>query len=291
MKVILFGSRGHVGKPLTDILVSKGVDTTVITRSEQNAKAIEGAGAKAAIGTTLDKNFLVETFEGADVVFVLLAPTPTLSIKSFNDQCSSIAEAILEAKVQNVVYLSSVGAENPDLPVHFNNENILKEKLAGLHSVSFIRPPGFFTNFYGNLQTLKSDHAIYMNIVRNQLESFAHETDIAQLAADLIMNPPTDEKFKVVYIESDSAYPEQLEKMFSKALKTDIKFISVPDEVIYSGMVKAGLDPKIAQVIVNLYSEKYRTGMREEEKKHEMVHGVHKLQDFLNTEFAAAFNG
>ena len=51
MKVILTGSLGHIGKPLTQELVQKGHSVTVISSTAERQKDIEALGAKAAVGT------------------------------------------------------------------------------------------------------------------------------------------------------------------------------------------------------------------------------------------------
>ncbi len=79
MKIVVTGSLGNVSKPLTKELVQKGLSVTVISSKDKRQKAIEAIeaiGAKAAIGTMEDADFLAATFKGADVVYVMevLAP-------------------------------------------------------------------------------------------------------------------------------------------------------------------------------------------------------------------------
>src|ERR1700722_15871349 len=67
MKIIVTGSLGHISKPLTEELVQKGHTVTVVSSKPERQKEIEAIGAKAAIGTMEDANFLSATFEGADI--------------------------------------------------------------------------------------------------------------------------------------------------------------------------------------------------------------------------------
>lgn len=63
MNIVLTGSIGNIGKPLTKELVDKGHSVTVISSNEKRRKAIEALGAKAAIGSMFDPGFLIETFK------------------------------------------------------------------------------------------------------------------------------------------------------------------------------------------------------------------------------------
>ena len=75
MKIIVTGSLGHIGKPLTEELAKKDADVTVISSKEDKKKDIEAAGAKAAIGSVANVDFLIKTFTGADAVYCMVPPS------------------------------------------------------------------------------------------------------------------------------------------------------------------------------------------------------------------------
>src|SRR5713226_4559937 len=74
MKIVVTGSLGHISDPLTKELVQKGHAVTVISSKPGKQKDIEALGAKAAIGTLEDVNFLAATFTGADAVYAMVPP-------------------------------------------------------------------------------------------------------------------------------------------------------------------------------------------------------------------------
>ena len=73
MNILLTGSLGHIGKPLTEILVRKEHSVTVISSKAERQKEIEALGAKAAIGNMEDIDFLTKAFKGADIVYLMEA--------------------------------------------------------------------------------------------------------------------------------------------------------------------------------------------------------------------------
>ena len=77
MKIIITGSLGHVGKPLTEELVGKGYTVTVISSKAEKREEIKELGATAAIGSLEDVDFLVSTFTGADAVYCMIPPNYT----------------------------------------------------------------------------------------------------------------------------------------------------------------------------------------------------------------------
>ena len=74
MKFVVTGAAGHVSKPLTELLLKKGHDVTVVGRSPKNLEGLVKLGAKTAIGDMGDVPFLTETFKGADGVYLMLPP-------------------------------------------------------------------------------------------------------------------------------------------------------------------------------------------------------------------------
>ena len=62
MKIVLTGSIGHISKPLAVDLIAKGHSVTVITSKTDRQTEIEAIGAKAAIGSIDDAEFISSTF-------------------------------------------------------------------------------------------------------------------------------------------------------------------------------------------------------------------------------------
>ena len=75
MKVVITGSLGHIGKPLTQELVQQGHSVTVISSKPEKQKDIEVLGATAAMGSLEDVNFLVETIKGENAINTMIQNT------------------------------------------------------------------------------------------------------------------------------------------------------------------------------------------------------------------------
>ena len=173
MKIIVTGSLGHIGKPLTQELVQQGHEVTVISSHPERQTAIEALGAKAAIGSMEDADFLSASFTGADAVYVM----ETLGASAYFDQKidgiaaitrigNNYKQAIIQSCVKRVVHLSSIGAHsdkgNGLLVFHYNVENILKS-LPQEVSITFMRPVGFYYNLLGFINNIKTQGVIATN--------------------------------------------------------------------------------------------------------------------------------
>ncbi|HAE69794.1 MAG TPA: NAD-dependent dehydratase, partial [Sphingobacterium sp.] len=171
MKIVLTGSLGHIGKPLAEGLVAKGHSVTVISSNVGRQNEIEAIGAVPAVGSLEDVGFLVKTFTGANIVYLMEPPAnyfnKTIDVYAHRIRIANIyVQAILLAGVTKVVHLSSIGAHtdhgNGMLRIHYEVEQILKE-LPESVSLKEMRPVGFYYNMFAFIPAIKSQGAIIQN--------------------------------------------------------------------------------------------------------------------------------
>jgi len=298
MNIVLTGSLGHISKPLAQILIQKGHSVTVISSKEERRKDIEMLGAKAAIGTMEDVDFLTNTFRGANIVYLMEA----LAAGSFfdkhleyNDAITKIArnykQAIQQSGVKCVVSLSSIGAHtdkgNGILATAYNVENILKELLEDV-SIKFMRPVGFYYNMFAFIPTIKKQDAIIQNYGGDKKEPWVSPLDIAAVIAEEMEKPFSGRHIR--YIASDEISPNETAKILGEAIgKPDLKWQEIPDDQILKGMLAAGMNTEIAKGLVEMNAGRRNDVLYEDYHKHKPALGKVKLTDFA-TEFAEVFN-
>ena len=216
MNIVLTGSIGHIGKPLTQELVQKGHSVTVISSSADRQKEIETLGAKAAIGTMEDAEFLTRTFKGADIVYLMETLEATGGF--FNPQIDVIGaisqigqnykQAVEQSGVKQVVHLSSIGAhmdkENGILIFHHNVENILKQLPEDV-SIKFMRPVSFYTNMFSFMRTIKAQDAIIQNYGGDDKKPWVSPFDIAAVVAEEMETPFAGRTIRYIASEEISA--------------------------------------------------------------------------------------
>ncbi len=247
MNIVLTGSLGNIGKPLTKELVQKNHRVTVISSNTERQSAIEALGAKAAIGSMLDVDFLSATFKGADIVFCMETLDAAGSffdkevdfISTINQIGNNYKHAIEQSGIKRVVHLSSIGAHldegNGVLIFHHNVENILKQ-LSGDVSIKFIRPVGFYTNMFSFVPTIKTKGAIISNYGGDEKEPWVSPLDIADAIAEEIGKP--FEGRTVRYVASDEVSPNEIARVLGKAIgKPDLKWQVITDEQLMEGLL------------------------------------------------------
>jgi uncharacterized protein YbjT (DUF2867 family) len=297
MKIIVTGSLGHISKPLTQTLVQKGHSVTVISSKSERQAAIEAIGAKAAIGTIEDAEFLTATFAGADVVYLMEA----LSSGSFFDQDLDImaahnqiahnyAQAIQQSGVKRVVHLSSIGAHmdkgNGILAFHYQVENILN-KLPADVAITFMRPVGFYYNLLAFINTIKTQGAIVSNYGGDDKEPWVSPMDIAAAITEEMGK--SFEGRKIRYVASDELSPNEVASILGEAIgKPELKWAVIPDEELLNGLLAAGMNPGIAKGFVEMNASRRGGVLYDDYYRNKPTLGKTKLTDFAK-EFAAAY--
>ena len=297
MKIIVTGSLGHISKPLTQELIQKGHSVTVISSDPENQKDIEALGAKAAIGTIEDVNFITSTFNGADAVYLMTPPVPFFN-RSFNPESyygnigNNYAQAILQSGIKRVVHLSSIGAhlgKGSGLILYsaHNVENILKA-LPDEIAITFLRPVGFYYNLFANMNTIKKQGVIATNYGADDKVLLVSPMDIAAIVTEEITEYFSGRKMR--YIASEELTCNEVASILGEAIgKPDLKWIIVSNEQYQKILETNGMAPHLAAGMVEMNAATHAGKLYEDYYRSRPTLGNVKLKDFAK-EFAAMYN-
>lgn len=299
MKIVLTGSLGNIGKPLTQLLVTAGHQVTVISSKKERIAEIEILGANAAIGSIQDAKFLTETFTGADAVYLMEAWEGIGSL--FDKEIDFLAEfkkvagnyvtAVQESRVKRIIHLSSIGAHSDQgtgsLLVHYNVEQILKTLPQNV-SIKFMRPVGFFSNIYRWLPTIQSQGKIIQSYGGERKEPWVSPYDIAATIACEMEKPFNGRT--VHYIASDEVSPDEIAAILGKSIgNPDLEWKVIPGEELLHQMLSAGINEWIAKGMVAMQQAQGDGSLYEDFYANKPIYGKVKLEDFAK-EFNQIYN-
>ncbi|MFM7083854.1 MAG: hopanoid-associated sugar epimerase [Hyphomicrobium sp.] len=135
--VCLTGGAGFVGSAVARELLSSGFKVRALIRKESPRKNLEGLSLEIIEGDIKDHNSVLEVMRGVQYVFHvaadyrLWAPNPNDIIQNNVDGTRTVMMAALHAKIQKVIYTSSVATINIPLNKTVTDETeILHEKEA-----------------------------------------------------------------------------------------------------------------------------------------------------------------
>lgn len=288
MKIILTGSLGHISRPLAELLIKQRQEVTIISSNPEKQKEIEATGAKAAIGKMEDVDFLTDTFQGADALYAMAAmPVFTLSreqvLESTRQIASNYVNAIQNAGIKKVIFLSTVGADKPSgngiLEYGYQMEQIY-QKLRSDVSFKIMRPVGFYYNLLGFIPLIKSRGMIASNYGGQTKKPWVSPLDIAARLAAAILSPL--EGRSVEYIASDELSCEQIAGMLGTATdQPELKWRTISDDEMLQTLIQNGMHATTAQGFVEMQSSMREGRIYDDYYQHRPVLGSVKLQDYL----------
>lgn len=294
MKYVLTGSIGHISKIVAKNLVSKGHEVSIITSKPGNESAITDLGAKAAVGSVEDSEFLQQAFTNADAVYLMIPPKWDITNWLSYQQAvaDNYVEAVKKNAVKNVVVLSSIGAHMGTGAGPVDGLAYLETKLNALPDVNaiYLRPSYFFYNLFSMIPLVKNAGIMGTNQPGNDRVILTDHTDIAAVATERLLD--IDHKGKdIVYIASDERSWNEIATVLSRAIgKENIPWVEFTDEQALDGMLQAGLPETIAKGYANMGAALRSGEMQADYRKHAPSKlGTVKLEDFAK-EFVAAYN-
>src|ERR1700680_1426920 len=260
MKFVVTGAAGHVSKPLTELLLKKGHDVTVVGRSPKNLEGLVKLGAKTAIGDVGDVPFLTETFKGADGVYLMLPP-----MWDSDDQkkqsvryAENFSSAIRANGVKNAVFLSSYGAHRLDDAGAISAvrlAEVVLNKLDGVNVLS-LRAGYFYSNLLLSLDLVKtSGHMGNMFTIPDGTFTVVDTDDIARAAAEAL-DTLNFEGHSYVYVISDLTGTDEIASLIGKEIgNPDLRWLKFPA----ADMKRALLSFGFAEGAANSYIEMFTT--------------------------------
>lgn len=292
MQYVITGSLGHTGKPITQGLVQAGHSVTVVTRKQENVPAIEALGAKAAVGSVEDVDFVKQAFAGADAVYLLIPTAPTAAdIRAAQSQVADNYVAAIQANdIRFAVLLSSVGADLGQGVGPVNGLFDVEQKLSAVEglNVKILRPSYFMSNLFGMLGLVKAAGIMGSNFGDDTLV-LTHTNDIADVAIQELANLDFTGR-QVRYIASDERTGPEIAKVLGEAIgKPETPWVVFPDDQNTQGLIQAGFTDALAASYTEMGQALREGRMQADFFNNKPVYGKTKLEDFAKNEFAPAF--
>jgi uncharacterized protein YbjT (DUF2867 family) len=265
MKFVVTGAAGHVSKPLTELLLSRGHQVTAVGRSTENLAGLVRSGAKAAVGDIQNVPFLTETFRGADAVYLMVPPSWHAS--DLKQTSTEIAEgyskAIEASRVRNAVFLSSYGAHrlhDAGAISGLGRAETALNKLDGVN-VLHLRVGYFYSNLLMFVDLIKNAGIIgSMFAIPAGTFTLVDTDDIALAAADAL----TQLDFKghsYRYVVSDESGTDEIAALIGKEIgKPDLKWVIFPATEVKKALLDFGFADGAANEYVEMFT-RLNTGL------------------------------
>jgi len=253
----IMGATGNIGSKIANILLDKGERIKAISRSGERLQPFVDRGAIAAMGDITDVGILIHAFKGAYAVFAMIPPDyQAQNFRShYNEMGDHIVQAIQEAGVKHVVFLSSHGAHLPDKTGPIKGLHDVEHKLNSLNDVHVLhlRPTYFMENLFAQIGLIKNMGMTGGGIKPEWKFPMIATKDIASVAADQLLKRDFSGKSAQELLgHRDVTMNEVTRVLGEKIGKPDVHYVQFSPEDEKKGLMDFGMSDDASDQLVEL---------------------------------------
>jgi uncharacterized protein YbjT (DUF2867 family) len=299
MRIAITTPTGHIGSELTRNLLEKGGhQVTLLCRDPGKVKQLTERGAKAVKCDLVQGSDVVTATANADAVFFLCPPNNSApDLRAWQNKIGdNFAEAVRKNKIKRVVFLSSMGAQHADGTGPIAGLHDIEEKLNKAcreinGNVTHLRASYFMENWLQNIESIRSQGAVYMPVKPEAKLPMIATTDIAKVAADVI----SDERWSGTSVRElrgprEYSHAESV-KIISEAIGKPVQFQEVPGDQARQSLTGMGMSPSVAGSYVQMYEGVSKGLVRPETPSKPQDTTPTTLEQFARQQIAPAIKG
>lgn len=214
------GVTGHTGSLVARYLLNRGEPVRAIVRSRKHIYKWRDRGADVVVADLNDTQALAFVLEGMKGAYLLTPQTVYDSdpLEKWGRQNQSIVSAVEKARLNNVVFLSSIGAHQEKhtglmQALYDAEQKFLKAQLP----VTILRSAFFYENWISALDSVQKNNVLPAFFKPSQSVPMVAVEDVARTAVDLLLNPT--ESHRVVELAGPRNYSaKDIQKMLEEIL-------------------------------------------------------------------------
>ena len=241
--ILVTGATGNVGAEVVAQLLARGKSVRVFTR-DANKVAQWGNRVEVATGDFQTPETFGRAVASAEAVF-LMSQNPD------QEAFRRLVSAAKAAGTPRIVFLSTLVADQPDLPIGLMHKIKEESILASGLPATFVRPGGFMSNAFQWIRTIQAEATVYNPLADTRFPPIASE-DIAAVAVEALINASTKpDVFELTGGEMVSV-PEQV-RILSRVLGKPLQCVAISIETAVENLIRGGIPAPLAQAVGKSY--------------------------------------
>ena len=252
--ILITGATGTVGSHLLQDLCRDGHAVRALVRSPEKADTLRGYHCETAVGSYEDGKSLRHALHGVERVFLLTPAGARMA-----EQEKALVD-LLDPSVP-VVKLAALGFETGRGALAQQHLSVVQHLQERSQPMTVVAPTSFLQNLIGFAGTITSTGQL---LVPAGQAAVAHvdARDVAAVAAHVLTTSGHEGATYVVTGPEALTY-DAVAARLGAALGREVSYVDVPPPAAREAMVGAGLDPWLADALVELYGL-YRDGGTQE---------------------------
>jgi uncharacterized protein YbjT (DUF2867 family) len=285
---VVLGASGHTGEVVAKNLLAAGQKVRVVGRSADRLQKLAAKGAEIFVADAADAQALTRALKGSEAAYVLIPPEPTSNdYRAFQDRVSAaIATAVQNTGVENVVSLSSIGADKASGTGPVAGLHDLEQKLNQVDgaNVLHLRAGYFMENTLPQVAVIRMMGSMAGPVRPDLKLPMIATRDIGEAAADALMRREFRGKqtWELNYVEVAS--------IIGKAIgKPSLGYVQAPDDQLRVAMTQMGMSANFVGLILEMAGALNSGHMKALEPRSAANTTPTSFETFVQEEFAPAY--
>ena len=253
----IVGATGNTGKVVAETLLAAGKDVRVIGRSAERLRAFVDKGAEAFIGSVEEPQEMARAFSGATAAYCLIPPR--FEASDFRAYQRTVGEAITaglrDGGVENVVFLSSVGAQHTEGTGPITGLRAQEDRLNGLEGVNVLslRAGWFMENFFMSIGTIREMGIIGTPVDPDVRIAMIAARDIGEAAVAHLLELDFSGKSARELLGQRDITLAEATAVIGGAIGKDLEYVQFPYEDAERALTRMGVGASAAGVFIEMY--------------------------------------
>lgn len=256
MRILVTTPTGNIGSRIVEHLLSAGHAITLLARDPARLSDAVRAQSTVVQGSLDDAAAVALALAGAEAAF-LLVPPPGPSVTNWPVWQEGIgtrfAAAAKQAGVSRVVFLSSTGAQHPDIGPVTSLGVIERALTASIADVTIVRAGFFMENYFGSLPTIASQGAMYGVSAPDTPFALVATSDIADVAAKWLVDATWKGHHIVGAHGPTPVTPNEAAAVIGDVLGKPVQYVQVPAPALRDALLAAGVPSLVANGYEKLF--------------------------------------
>lgn len=265
MKIAIAAPTGNIGSKLTELLLDKGHQLTLLARDPSKVERFAQRGASVAQGSLADRYFVTGATSGVEALFWLTPPNYGAQDmrREQADFGRVAAEAVRTNRIPRVVNLSSYGAQNAEGAGPISGLHEVEKAIEqAAEDVTHLRPVSFMENVLNSLSTIKTAGAIYLPISGKTKTPLVATRDIAKVAALRLQDKSWTGRHALRVQGPDDLTFDGIAGALSRVAGRDVRHVQVSPDQARQALEGTGVSPDVASQFLEMY-QAFESGLLE----------------------------
>jgi uncharacterized protein YbjT (DUF2867 family) len=279
---VVVGATGNTGSVVADTLLNRKQPVRIVVRSVDKGAAWKAKGAEIAVASFDDVSSLINAFEGAKGVYLLVPPNygATAWLADQRARMDRAAEAVGKSGVPHVVFLSSVGGHisggtGPIRAARYG------EQVLGCSAkrLTILRPCYFMENWAPLIGTAEAEGVLPTFIAPQSKVPMISTKDIGRIGAEHLIAGGWGKQ--IVEIAGPEEYsPDQVATALGQILGKTVTAQYAPLSAVVPTFKSFGFSDEAAKLFEEMYRS-FSTGAIGYEQPASVIRGRVALAEAL----------